>query len=220
MKFAAATLVASLSFAIGLPTALSAQKESVASQARMSESLARGSGNSAGTSVDYLLQPQDMLKVQVYQEDDINRQGEVSISQEFSINLPLIGTISLKGKTARQAEAMIRDLYNKDYLVNPQVSVQVTKYAERSVNIFGAVNSAGRKQFPPERGLTILDAISLAGGHSRLANLKNVKLTRNRPEGGEPETVTINVEELMKGGGKDQIQLQPDDVIYVGERMI
>ena len=133
--------------------------------------------------------------------------------------MPLIGTISLKGKTARQAEKMIRDLYDKDFLVNPQVSVTVTKYAERSVNVFGAVNGAGRKQFPPERGLTILDAISLAGGHSRLANLKKVKLTRNDANG-DPVTVTINVDEIMKGGGKDPVQLQPDDVIYVDERLL
>jgi polysaccharide export outer membrane protein len=82
------------------------------------------------------------------------------------------------------------------------------------------VNSAGRKQFPPERGLTMLDALSLAGGHSRLADLKKVRLTRPRPEGGEPETFTINVDDLMKLGGRDPIQLQPDDVIFVPERLL
>ncbi len=178
-----------------------------------------GRKSSALTTSDYLLQPQDTLRVQVYQEDDINKQGEVSISQEFTIFLPLIGNINLKGKTARQAEVMIRDLYDKDYLVKPQVSVIVTKYAERSVNVFGAVNSAGRKLFPPERGLTILDAISLAGGHSRLADLKKVKLTRSTGDG-DPITTTINVDEIMKGGGKDSVRLNPDDVIFVGERLL
>ncbi len=197
--------------AICLPLAQAAQKEaSTSGEVKKSGEV----GNA-----DYLLQPQDTLRVQVYQEEDINRQGEVSISQEFTIFLPLIGTINLKGKTARQAEGMIRDLYDKDYLVKPQVSVTVTKYAERSVNVFGAVNSAGRKLFPPERGLTILDAISLAGGHSRLADLKKVKLTRTTGEG-DPVTTTINVDEIMKGGGKDPVQLQPDDVIYVGERLL
>lgn len=197
--------------AICLPLAQAAQKEAPTS----------GEVKKSGEvgNADYLLQPQDTLRVQVYQEEDINRQGEVSISQEFTIFLPLIGTINLKGKTARQAEGMIRDLYDKDYLVNPQVSVTVTKYAERSVNVFGAVNSAGRKLFPPERGLTILDAISLAGGHSRLADLKKVKLTRTTGDG-DPVTTTINVDEIMKGGGKDPVQLQPDDVIYVGERLL
>ena len=185
------------------------------------ESAMAGEGRKASplTTSDYLLQPQDTLRVQVYQEEDINRQGEVSISQEFTIFLPLIGNINLKGKTARQAEVMIRDLYDKDYLVKPQVSVIVTKYAERSVNVFGAVNSAGRKLFPPERGLTILDAISLAGGHSRLADLRKVKLTRSSGDG-DPITTTINVDEIMKGGGKDPVKLNPDDVIFVGERLL
>src|SRR5688500_2841085 len=132
---------------------------------------------------DYVLQPMDILRVQVFQEEDINKQGEVSISQEHTIFLPLIKTISLKGKTVRQAEEMIRDLYDKDYLVNPQVSVIVLKYAERSVNVIGAVNTAGRIQFPQERGLSIVDAISLAGGQNRFADLKRVKLTRKNPNG-------------------------------------
>lgn len=213
MKSTTALSVTLLLIATDLPCAFSAQRET-----KVASKTVESRANTAAR--DYLLQPQDMLKVQVYQEEDINKQGEVSISQEFTVNLPLIGTISLKGKTARQAESMIRDLLDKDFLVNPQVSVIVTRYAERSVNVLGAVNSAGRKQFPPERGLTILDAISLAGGHNRLADLKKVKLTRARADDGEPETITINVEELMKGGGKDQIELQPDDVIFVGERII
>lgn len=191
----------------------------VCSAAAADESKEARPAKAAGQA-DYLLQPQDQLKVQVFQEEDISKQGDVSISQQFTIFLPLIGTVDLRGRTARQAEVMIRDLYAKDFLVEPQVSVSVTRYSERSVNVFGAVNSAGRKQFPPERGLTMLDALSLAGGHSRLADLKKVRLTRPRPEGGEPETFTINVDDLMKLGGRDPIQLQPDDVIFVPERLL
>jgi polysaccharide biosynthesis/export protein len=213
MKSATASLFLTLFVASGLSTFAAAPKE-VGNHGDSRKTESRDV-----VTTDYLLQPQDVLRVLVYQEDDINRQGEVSISQEYTIFLPLIGTINLKGKTARQAEAIIRQLYDKDYLVNPQVSVTVTKYAERSVNVFGAVNTAGRKQFPPERGLTILDAISLAGGQNRLADLKKVKLTRNNADG-EPVTITVNVDEIMKGGGRDPVQLQPDDVIYVGERLL
>lgn len=174
---------------------------------------------SEGTSKsDYVLQPQDVLRVHVFQEEDINKQGLVSISQEFSVNLPLIQTVSLRGLTVRQAEEKIRDLYDKDYLVDPQVSVIVEKYAERSVNVLGAVNSAGRVQFPPERGLTIIDAISLAGGHSRLANLRSVKLTRKNAEG-EPDTVTVDVDAIMKGT-QENILLQPNDSVSVPERIL
>jgi polysaccharide biosynthesis/export protein len=168
---------------------------------------------------DYVLQPMDILRVQVFQEEDINKQGEVSISQEHTIFLPLIKTISLKGKTVRQAEEMIRDLYDKDYLVNPQVSVIVLKYAERSVNVIGAVNTAGRIQFPQERGLSIVDAISLAGGQNRFADLKRVKLTRKNPNG-QVVTQEIDVDMLMKRGGRDAVPLEKGDVIFVPERIL
>lgn len=168
---------------------------------------------------DYVLQPQDSLRVHVFQEEDINKQGEVSISQEHTIFLPLIKTISLKGLTGRQAEGKIRDLYKQDYLVNPDVSVVVLKYSERSVNVVGQVNKPDRILFPPERGLSIVDAISLAGGQTRLADLKKVKLTRKNADG---ETVleVINVDEIIKSGGKDAVQLQQDDVIFVPERIL
>ena len=218
MKKLPAAFVAIALVANGLPLMPAAQRDR---EPAVSPEL-RKTDSGASNSKDYLLQPQDSLRVQVYQEDDISRQGDVTISAEYSIFLPLIGTISLKGKTARQTEGMIRDLYDKDYLVNPQVSVTVTRYAERTFNIFGSVGSPGRKSIPPERTLTILDAISVAGGASRIGELKKVKLTRNKPDG-DTETITINVDELMKGtvtGNRETIYIQPDDVIFVPERFL
>lgn len=183
-------------------------------------SLSLSAASEATSKADYILQPQDVIKVQVFQEEDINKQGEaLSISQESSVSLPLIGSISLKGKTVRQAEEMVRKLYDKDYIVNPQVTVTVTKYADRSVNVVGSVTKQGRIQFPQERGLTIVDAISLAEGQTRLADLKNVKLTRKNANG-DTEVRTINVDSMMKAGGAEPIHLQPGDVIYVPERII
>lgn len=166
---------------------------------------------------DYVLQPQDVLRVQVFQEEDINRLGEVSVSQEHTIVLPLIKTVSVKGKSVRQVEELVRDLYNKDYLVNPQVSVTVVKYAERSVSVMGAVNNAGRVLFPGERALDLLEAIANAGGFSRIADLKRVKLTRRKP-GGETSTQEINADELVKRGGTGAPLLEKGDVIVVPER--
>lgn len=167
---------------------------------------------------DYILQPLDILLVQVFQEDDINKQGEVSISQEHTIVLPLIKTVVLKGKTARQAEELIRDLYDKDFIVNPGVTVKVLKYAERSVSVIGQVNAAGRIQFPPEGGLTIVAAITGAGGQNRLADLRRVKLTR-KTAGGDSVTREINVDAMMNGGG-EPVALEKGDVVFVPERRI
>jgi polysaccharide biosynthesis/export protein len=169
---------------------------------------------------DYVLQPGDVLKVFVFQHDDLNKQMEaVRISEEYSVSLPLVNSISLKGKSARQAEELIRAAYDKDFLVNPQVSVIVIKYAERSVNVVGQVNKPDRVPFPQEKGLTIIEAITLAGGQTRLADLKKVKLTRKQ-ENGDTEVIEIDVDALMKKGGKDAIQLQKDDVIFIPERIL
>lgn len=174
----------------------------------------------ATPSPDYVLQPQDLLRVFVFQHDDLNKQTEaVRVSEEHTISLPLVNTINLRGKTARQAEEIIRAAYDKDFLVNPQVSVIVMKYAERSVSVIGQVSNAGRVLFPPEKGLTILEAIALAGGQTRLADLKKVKLTR-KSETGETVSEEIDVDALMKRGGRDAIQLQRDDVIFVPERIL
>jgi polysaccharide export outer membrane protein len=210
--------VSTLLLSICLPLVASAQQAG-SSRGEASERTETEAGPSAstGSTVDYVLQPQDVLRVQVFQEEDINRQGEVSISSEFTITLPLIGTINLRGVTVRQAEEKIRALYDKDFLVNPQVTVIVTKYSDRSVNIVGSVKSAGRVQFPQERGLTIMEAISLAGGHDRLADLKRVKLTR------KGETREINVDAIMKGNSREAqetIELEPGDVVFVPERII
>jgi protein involved in polysaccharide export with SLBB domain len=167
---------------------------------------------------DYVLNPQDIIRVYVFQEEDINKQGEVGISSEHTITLPLIGTVNLHGKTVRQAEQMIRELYDKDFLVNPTVSVAVLKYSDRSVNVTGSVKEAGRIQFPQERGLTVVDAITLAGGHDRLADLKRVKITRKVP-GGDSDVKEVNVDAIMKGGARD-VPLQVGDAVFVPERIL
>lgn len=179
---------------------------------------AAGTGGAAsdGGAVDYLLQRSDLLRVQVFQEDDLTR--EVRISQEYTITLPLIGSIDLKGKTVRQAQEIIRDLYNRDYLVNPQINVIVLDYAKRTVNVLGSVNSPGVVQFPQEEGMNLLDAISRAGGFSRLADRRHVKLTRQVD--GKIKNYTINADEIIEGTSKQDWPLQEDDLIDVPERIL
>ncbi len=206
---------------LGLALVLAAASTGPARAAEAGEAGARVSRAEAPTPSpegEYLLQPQDILRIFIFQHDDLNKQMEaVRISDTQTISLPLVNSIDLRGRTARQAEEVIRAAYDRDYLVNPQVSVIVVKYAERSVNVVGQVNNAGRVLFPQEKGLTIVEAIALAGGQTRLADLKKVRLTRKTSEG---ETVVeeIDVDALMKRGGRDAVQLQRDDVLFIPER--
>jgi polysaccharide biosynthesis/export protein len=167
---------------------------------------------------DYLLQPQDLIRVQVFQEPDLLR--EVRISQEGTITLPLIEQVDLRNKTLRQAEQMIRDLYDRDFLVKPQITLVVIEYAKRTVNVLGNVNNPGAVPFPQEQKLNLIDAITRAGGFNRLADRKRVKLTRTSPEG-KSETFEINADQLMsRGASAEKWILQVGDTVYVPERVL
>lgn len=166
---------------------------------------------------DYILQASDLIRVQIFQEDDLTR--EVRVSQEYSIVLPMIGSVDVRGKTLRQAEEIIRDRYDRDFLVNPQVNVIVLEYAKRTVNVMGSVNQPGAVLFPQEEDLSLLDAISRAGGFNRLADRKRVKLSRTLPDG-RTESTEINADDLIKSGNTKSYILQRDDVIFVPERLL
>ncbi|MGC4075197.1 MAG: polysaccharide biosynthesis/export family protein [Nibricoccus sp.] len=172
----------------------------------------------AQPAADYLLQPQDLIRVQVFQEPDMLR--EVRISQEGTINLPLINEVDLRNKTLRQAEQIIRERYDRDFLVNPQITLVVVEYAKRTVNVLGNVNTPGAVPFPQEQKLNIIDAITRAGGFNRLADRKHVRLTRTNSEG-KTETFEINADQLMsKGSSADKWILQVGDTVYVPERVL
>ncbi len=168
----------------------------------------------AGT-VDYMLRPSDILQIKVFQEEDLTR--EVSVSKEYAISLPLIGTVDLRNRTVRQAEELIRQLYDRDYLVNPQVTVIVLRYAERAVNVIGMVNAPQAVPFPPERGLTLLEAIARAGGFNRLADRSKVSITRT-DDRGVTSTFTVNADRLLDSRSSNSWTLQVDDVIFVPEK--
>lgn len=165
---------------------------------------------------DYILQPSDLIRVLIFQEPDLLR--EVRITQEYTITLPLIGTIDLRDKTVRQAEEIIRSLYDKDYLVNPQVNLTVLEYSQRTVQVVGAVNNPGSVVFPPEQKMGLVEAIARAGGQSRIADLKRVQLTRTSAEG-KTENFILNVADLMKGASGEQWLLRKGDVILVPEKL-
>jgi polysaccharide export outer membrane protein len=167
-------------------------------------------------SADYVLQPLDLLQVRVFQEPDMDR--EVRISQDFVVTLPLIGRVELRGLTVRDAEQRIRDLYDRDFLVNPQINIIVLQYARRTVNVLGAVSGAGEIEFPREEGLTLLDAIARAGGFTRLADRRRIRLTR-RMESGDLENFVINADELIDGNSPRVWTLQNNDLIFVPERV-
>ena len=170
----------------------------------------------AGASGDYVLEPGDTVRVQIFQEPDLDR--ELLVSAQGEIFLPLIGTLGVKGQTVKAVSETVRRLYDARYLVNPQVNINVIKYRERTVNVIGAVNSPQAVLFPPDRPLTLMDAISRAGGFNRFANRKAVQLTRSFPDG-HTEKYSIDADDVLAGKA-DSWVLQSDDAIFVPESLL
>jgi polysaccharide biosynthesis/export protein len=171
----------------------------------------------AGESTDYVLQPSDLMRVVVFQEPDLQR--EVRITQEYTITLPLIGTIDVRNKTVRQMEELIHDLYDKDFLVNPQINLTVLEYTQRTVKVLGAVNSPGAIVFPPEQKMGLLETIARAGGFSRIADRKRVRLSRTLADG-KTENYIINADNMIQGASNEQWLLTKGDVVFVPERIL
>ncbi len=106
------------------------------------------------------------------------------------------------------------------FLTAVALRVETTRAADNpappSVSVEGAVNQPGRIQFPVDRSLSLVDAISLAGGFTRNADLKRVWLIRREPSGATVKTV-VNVDALMKRRDPAAPVLSPDDrIVLIG----
>lgn len=206
--------------AAGIVGVQAANSKNSNANASSASSYTPGPAPTVATDPNHVLHPQDVLRVQIFQEEQINKQCEsIVVTNDLTISLPFIGVLEVKGKTIRQVQELIRELYDKDYLVNPQVNVLVVKYADRSVNVMGSVTNQGHIDFPNQRDLSIVDAIALAGGQTRLADLKHVKLTRVDDQG-QSQVSEIDVDAMMKKDGAQPLILQPGDNIFVPERML
>ncbi len=166
---------------------------------------------------NYVLTALDLIQFRIYGESDLD--SEVRISADGMISLPFIGVIEIAGKTLLEARQLIYDLYDRDYFVNPQIQIHVIEYATRRVHVLGQVTNQGFVFIPPEESFSLLQAISAAGGFTRLANPRAVQLKRVG-EDGEIQVDTINVDHIMKDPKAKDWQLKTDDTIYVPERRI
>ncbi len=165
---------------------------------------------------NYKLRQMDLVKIQVFQEPDLDR--ELRVSRDYTIVVPLVGAVDIRGLTVRETEMLLTELYRKDYLVNPQINITVTEYASRTVNVLGAVNSPGSVSLPPEKELGLLDVIARSGGFSRVANRSKVSLTRPQANG-ETENFIINADQLVNGDNASRWLVQDGDIVYVAEKV-
>lgn len=162
---------------------------------------------------NYVLAPNDLVDVRVFQEDDL--ETRVRLSKDGTITFPLIGTVHVGGKTPPEAAHIIRDMLAKGYLINPQVTVGVLEYTKYRLTVLGQVQKPGSYDFPDREQLTLLEAIGMAGGYTRGADPAKVVVKRN--VSGEEKIYQVNAKKMASQNSNGPFVVLPGDVITVAE---
>lgn len=166
---------------------------------------------------DYRIAQRDLVQFQVFDEPELVSVQRVSASGQISV--PMLGTVKVGGLSLREAEAMLVKAYVEGgYFIKPQVIISVQTYAPRSVSVLGQVNRPEQIEFPVERErVGIVQAITLAGGFTRVAKTDGVRVLRTVE--GKEEQFTVNVAFYLDSKTGTEFQLLPDDIVYVPERV-
>ncbi|WP_221028865.1 polysaccharide biosynthesis/export family protein [Actomonas aquatica] len=173
--------------------------------------------------ITYYIALTDRLRVAVFQEEDLST--IVRVDAKGRVNLPLVGPIEVVGMTIEGAQEAIQNAYrDQRFLRNPQVTIAVEEYAAREVIVQGEVLQPGRIPLPIESGMTVLDAITKAGGLTDVARGEKVTVTRKLPDGTKAVT-TVDVASILRGRDSStdtdsSMLLLPDDIVFVPIRFL
>jgi polysaccharide biosynthesis/export protein len=158
---------------------------------------------------NYIIGPNDELNVNVWKEPDVSR--TVPVRPDGKISLPLLNDIQAAGQTPMQLAADVADKLTK-FVQAPQVTVIVTAVNSQRVYVLGEVGRAGA--YPMLPNMTVLQAISSAGGFSQYAKEKGVYVLRT--ENDRPVRFPFNYKEVINGRkSEENILLKPGDTIVV-----
>ena len=162
----------------------------------------------------YLICPQDIIFVAVVNEVDLTSDFEVS--KDGTIKYPYLEYIPIAGKTVKQVETLLTNLLKDGWLVDPQVIVRVKLYSQKLVYVMGQVNRPGQQSFSGQNEMTLYRAISMAGGFTRIAQMKKVVLMTSDENNNEKRLV-VDVTDIIAGKAPDP-PIKANDRIYVDER--
>lgn len=165
-----------------------------------------GAGRSSG-----VIGKLDTVEIRVFREDELTTAGQ--LSADGTISMPLIGAVKMAGLTTDQAAAAITAKLKDGYLVRPQVSVSIEARVRRTVTVLGQAQSPGVFELPADRRLTVVEAIGMAGGATRIANVKKISLKRR-----SGQVQLLNLKDITSGKANDVI-LQDGDVLSIPESL-
>jgi polysaccharide export outer membrane protein len=168
------------------------------------------------TAQEYTIGPGDILKITVWGHDDLSKDYPVTL--DGRVPFPLIGAVPAAGLTTSELAKRVRDLLEKDYLVNPQVIVSVKDYLSSKVHVLGEAEKPGL--FYLTGPTTLLEMLAKAGGLARTAGRDLVLVrTEGRAPGaaGPASTVLLrfDVRKIQAGDVKENVLLQNGDMMFI-----
>lgn len=178
----------------------------------------------AAQSGDYIIGPQDVLTVSVWEHADLS--GTFTVEADGTISCPLIGRTKVAGQTVQTAERTLEKLLANGFVKQPQVRIAVEKHRSQRVFVMGHVRTPG--EFPFTGELTLLEALARAGGATERAGLEVVLVRPADSDdlsgpvlpdapGAASEITRIDLEDLQRKGSAGALKLRPRDTIYVPE---
>jgi len=160
---------------------------------------------------DYIIGPGDVLKISVYDNDDLLTVTRVS--ENGVIILPLLGQVNVNKLSISQTSKKIAGLYSDGYIVNPQVSVFVQEFRSKKAVVLGHVNRPGLIELSGPT--TFLELLSKAGG---LAPEYGETATIKRSVDGTNKVISVNIKSLTQGGDMSQnVPIREGDTIYISK---
>lgn len=150
-------------------------------------------GDLGKVSPEYRLGPGDKLKITVFGNQDVS--GEAVVDPQGKIAIPLLGQVQAGGLTVADLQKSVTDALNKDYIVDPKVTVEVENY--RPFFILGEVNKPGSYYYIA--GLNLRQAVAIGGGYTRRAKTSEAIIHR------------------ITGKGEDTITADPETLIFPGD---
>ena len=158
------------------------------------------------------LGPGDVIEVRVYREQEIS--GIYQVGSEGDVAFPLCQRVVVAGLTANGAADKFRECLAAGFMRDPQVTVLVREYNSKKVFVFGEVQKPGT--FPYQDGMSVVQAVTIAGGFTKTASQNSTSVTR-RVRGQEVK-VKVNVQDIALGKAPN-FTLEPGDIVYVPESL-
>ena len=201
-----------IAFGIGLglgTLAVPAQAQNNKKTQIITENQAPNANKPVTQDPNYTIGPQDVLDISVWKEPELTR--TVPVRPDGKISMPLLNDVQAAGLTPSQLAAQITDSLKK-FVTEPQVTVIVSQINSQRVYIIGEVLRAGA--YPLLPGMTVLQALSSAGGFTQFASLGRIYILRN--ENGKQKKYQFNYKAAISGKDVDQnFTLKAGDTIVV-----